>query len=73
MKQFKLAVLAITCASLIACSNMTTEDKQNVGMVVGGVAGGAAGHALTGSTAGTIGGAIGGGFLGRAVAPSVGN
>lgn len=62
--QIPVAVLALI---LVACSGMSTRDKNTA---TGAAIGGVAGAVLTGgSTVGTVGGAVVGGVIGNKVEP----
>lgn len=62
--QIPIAVLALI---LVACSGMSTRDKNTA---TGAAIGGVAGAVLTGgSTVGTVGGAVVGGVIGNKVEP----
>lgn len=63
-----LAMSPLLAVSLVACSGMSTRDKNTA---AGAAIGGVAGAVLTGgSTAGTVGGAAVGGVIGNQIDPN---
>jgi osmotically inducible lipoprotein OsmB len=57
--------LALLALSLVACGNMSRQDRSTAG---GAAIGGVAGAVLTGgSTLGTVGGAVVGGVIGHEI------